>query len=229
MQNKGLLTAFTILFAMGCIYALSLTWFATGVENDAKEYANGNSDLEYAYLDSMASEEVYPFIGYTYGELRTKMLNLGLDLKGGMNVTLEVQVEEVVKALSSFNKDKAFNQAIIDAKKLQHNTSQDFVTLFGQAYQEKNPNGKLSAIFYTLDNKDQLSPNATNEEVLAFIDEEAKDAIGRSFNVIRTRIGLFGAAQPNIQRLSGSDRILVELPGVKIKKEFVNYYKERQK
>jgi len=217
MQNKGLLTGFTILFAIGCLYALSLTWFATGVERDAKEFSNGDSDVEFAYLDSMASEEVYPVIGYTYGELRTKMLNLGLDLKGGMNVTLEVQVEEVVKALSSFNKDRAFNQAIVDAKRLQQQSNEEFVALFGKAYQEANPNGKLSAIFYTLDNKDQLSPNATNEEVLEFIDEEAKDAIARSFNVIRTRIGLFGSAQPNIQHLTGSDRILVELPGVKNK------------
>lgn len=217
MQNKGLLTGFTILFAIGCLFSLSLTWFATSVESDAKEYANGNSELEYAYLDSMASEEVYPVIGYTYGELRTKMLNLGLDLKGGMNVTLEVQIEEVVKALSSFNKDVPFNQAIRDAKQKQLETNQDFVTLFGEAYIAKNPNGKLSSIFYTLDNKDQLSPNATNEEVLEFVKTEADDAIERSFNVIRTRIGLFGSAQPSIQRLTGSDRILVELPGVKNK------------
>lgn len=217
MQNKGLLTTFTILFALGCLFALSLTWFANKVENDAKDYANGDSDIEYAYLDSMASEKVYPVIGYTYAELRTKMLNLGLDLKGGMNVTLEVQVEEVVRALSSFNKDVAFNKAIDDAKKMQHNNNQDFVTLFGQAYKTNNPSGKLAAIFYTLDNKDELSPNATNEEVLEFIKDEADDAIERSFNVIRTRIGLFGSAQPNIQRLTGSDRILVELPGVKNK------------
>ncbi|MCB9360294.1 MAG: protein translocase subunit SecDF [Flavobacteriales bacterium] len=217
MQNKGLLTTFTVLFALAALYALSLTFVANGVESDAKEYANGDSDVEYAYLDSMSSEEVYPIIGYTYGELRTKTLNLGLDLKGGMNVTLEVQINEVVKALSSFSKDNAFNQAIIDAKKAQKATNADFVTLFGQAYQEKNPNGKLSSIFYTLDNKDKLSPNATNEEVLAFIKDEADDAIERSFNVLRTRISLFGAAQPNIQKLTGSDRILVELPGVKDK------------
>ena len=217
MQNKGLITGFTILFAIGCLFSLSLTWFATSVESDAKDYANGDSELEYAYLDSMASEEVYPVIGYTYGELRSKMLNLGLDLKGGMNVTLEVQTEEVVKALSSFNKDAAFNQAIKEAKQKQLETNQDFVTLFGNAYASKNPNGKLASIFYTLDNKDQLSPNATNEEVLKFIKTEADDAIERSFNVIRTRIGLFGSAQPSIQRLTGSDRILVELPGVKNK------------
>jgi SecD/SecF fusion protein len=217
MQNKGLLTTFTVLFALAALYALSLTFVANGVESDAKDYANGDSDVEYAYLDSMSSEEVYPIIGYTYGELRTKTLNLGLDLKGGMNVTLEVQISEVVKALSSFSKDNAFNQAIIDAKTAQKATNADFVTLFGQAYQEKNPNGKLSSIFYTLDNKDKLSPNATNEEVLAFIKEEADDAIERSFNVLRTRISLFGAAQPNIQKLTGSDRILVELPGVKDK------------
>ncbi len=232
MQNKGLLTAFTILFAIGSLYALSLTWFATGVESDAKEYAQEyaenyaatNSDqftkldsVEYAYLDSMASVKVYPGIGYTYGDLRTKMLNLGLDLKGGMNVTLEVQVEEVVKALASFNKDQAFNKAIRDAKKMQQGSNEEFVTLFGQAYEEANPNGKLSAIFYTLDNKDQLSPNATNEEVLEFVKEEADDAIDRSFNVISTRVGLFGSAQPEIQKITGSDRILVQLPGVKNK------------
>ena len=217
MQNKGLLTTFTILFAMGCLYALSLTWVANGVESDAKEYANGNSDLEFAYLDSMASEEVYPVIDYTYGELRAKMLNLGLDLKGGMNVTLEIQVAEVVKALSSNNRDVAFNTALAEAKKLQQNSNEEFVTLFGQAYQEVNPTANLSAIFYTLDNKDKLSPNATNEEVLEFVKEEADGAIDRSFNVIKTRVGLFGSAQPSIQRLTGSDRILVELPGVKDK------------
>lgn len=217
MQNKGLLTTFTVLFAIAALYSLSLTFVANSVESDAKEYGNGNTDLEFAYLDSMSSEEVYPVIGYTYGELRTKMLNLGLDLKGGMNVTLEVQIDEVVKALASYSKDNAFNQAIIDAKNEQKVNNADFVTLFGKAYQEKNPNGKLSSVFYTLDNKEKLSPNATNEEVLAFIKTEADDAIERSFNVLRTRIGLFGAAQPNIQKLTGSDRILIELPGVKNK------------
>lgn len=217
MQNKGLLTTFSILFALAALYALSLTFVASGVESDAKEYANGDSDVEFAYLDSMASEEVYPVIGYTYGELRTKMLNLGLDLKGGMNVTLEVQIHEVVRALSSFSKDASFNQAIADAKEAQKASNKDFVTVFGEVYREKNPNGKLSSVFYTLDNKDKLSPNATNEEVLAFIKAEADDAIERSFNVLRTRISLFGAAQPNIQKLAGSDRILVELPGVKDK------------
>ena len=217
MQNKGLLTTFTVLFAIAALYSLSLTFVANSVENDAKEYGNGNTDLEFTYLDSMSSEEVYPVIGYTYGELKTKMLNLGLDLKGGMNVTLEVQIDEVVKALASYSKDNAFNQAIIDAKNAQKTNNADFVTLFGKAYQEKNPNGKLSSIFYTLDNKEKLSPNATNEEILAFIKTEADDAIDRSFNVLRTRIGLFGAAQPNIQKLTGSDRILIELPGVKNK------------
>jgi len=217
MQNKGLLTTFTVLFALGCVYALSLTWVATGIESDAKEIANGDSKIEFAYLDSMSSEIVYPVVDYTYGDLKTKMLNLGLDLKGGMNVTLEVQVEEVVRALSSNSKDQAFNTALVEAKNMQQNTTADFVTLFGQAYEAANPQGKLSSIFYTLDNKEKLSPNATNEEVLTFIKEETDGAIDRSFNVLRTRIELFGAAQPSIQRLTGSDRILVELPGVKNK------------
>ncbi len=236
MQNKGLITGFTILFALGCIFSLSLTWVATGVESDAKEFAvdyvenykkanpesefNKLDSIEYAYLDSMASEIVYPVIDYTYGELRTKMLNLGLDLKGGMNVTLEVQVEEVVKALANVKarNEPAFVKAIADAKLKQQETSQDFITLFGEAYAAENPNGSLASIFYSLDNKDQISLNDDNEKILEFVGAEANDAIERSFNVIRTRIGLFGSAQPSIQRLTGSDRILVELPGVKNKK-----------
>ncbi len=221
MQNKGLITTFTILFAIASLYALSLTWVAAGVEKDAKAYAaekfNGDSDAEFAYLDSMASEKVYPLIGYTYGELRTKMLNLGLDLKGGMNVTLEVQTDEVVKALASYSEDPAFNKAIRDAKKMQQKSNADFVSLFGEAYKKNNPNGKLRDYFYTLDNKDNLSANATNDEVLAFVSKAANAAIEQSFEVLNTRINLFGAAQPNIQRLTGSDRILVELPGVKNK------------
>jgi SecD/SecF fusion protein len=219
MQNKGLLTTFTVLFALGCVYALSLTWIATGVESEAKEISNGDSKVEFAYLDSMSSEVVYPVLDYTYGDLKTKMLNLGLDLKGGMNVTLEVQVDEVVKALAStaMLKDQAFNTALIEARKMQQNTTSDFVTLFGEAYEIANPTGKLSGIFYSLDNKEKIKADATNEDVLAFIKDETDGAIDRSFNVLRTRIELFGAAQPSIQRLTGSDRILVELPGVKNK------------
>lgn len=221
MQNKGLLTTFTILFAIASLYSLSLTWFAVNVENDAKEYAetyhNGSSDAEFAYLDSMASVEVYPIIGYTYGELRAKMLNLGLDLKGGMNVTLEVQIDEVVRALSSYSDDPSFNEAIKKANELQVKNGGNFVTYFEQAYNEINPNGKLISVFYTRDNKEKLKPDASNEEVLTFINEVANAAIEQSFEVLRTRINLFGAAQPSIQRLTGSDRILVELPGVKNK------------
>ncbi|MBW6481574.1 MAG: protein translocase subunit SecDF [Vicingaceae bacterium] len=221
MQNKGLLTTFTVLFAIASIYSLSLTWVAVGVENDAKDYAetyhNGNSDAEFAYLDSMASVEVYPLINYTYGELRTKMLNLGLDLKGGMNVTLEVQVDEVVRALSSYSTDPAFNKAIDEANTMQIKNGGNFVSQFADVYKKNNPNGKLISVFYTRDNKERLSPNATNEEVIEFINDIANAAIEQSFEVIRTRIGLFGAAQPNIQRMTGSDRILVELPGVKNK------------
>lgn len=221
MQNKGLLTTFTVLFAIASLYALSLTWVASGVESDAKDYANeyhnGSSDAEFAYLDSMTSVEVYPIINYTYGELRAKALNLGLDLKGGMNVTLEVQTEEVIRALASYSDDAAFNKAIVDAKEMQKSANTDFVTLFGEAYTNNNPDGKLAGIFYTLDNKDNLSPNATNEEVIEFIDEAANAAIAQCFEVLTTRINLFGAAQPSIQRLTGSDRISVELPGVKNK------------
>lgn len=217
MQNKGLIWGFTVLLVLACLYQLSFTWFASNVEKQAKEFANNDAKIEEAYLDSMSSEEVYPVFGFTYGELKSRVLNLGLDLKGGMNVTLEVAVEDVVRALSSFNNDKTFNEAIKKAKQKQRETNENFVALFGQAYQELKPDGKLASVFYTLDNKEKLSPNATNEEVLAFIQEEAESAIDRSFNVLRTRVNLFGVAQPNIQRLESSDRILIELPGVKNK------------
>ena len=226
MQNKGLIWSFIVLLTLACLYQLSFSWVAAGVEEDAKDYANSYSEIEGAnldsieehYLDSMSMEEVYPVVGYTYGDLKTKVINLGLDLKGGMNVTLEVEVEDVVRALSSNSKDAAFNQALAEARKQQKETDKDFVTLFGEAFQKVSPNGSLAGIFYTLDNKDKLSPNDNNEVVLEFIRSEAEDAIERSFEVLRTRVNLFGVAQSNIQRLEASDRILVELPGVKNKK-----------
>ena len=134
-----------------------------------------------------------------------------------MNVTLEVSIEDVVKALSGNSTDPAFVNAIEKAKRDQKNSQEDFVTLFEQAYKELNPTGRLTAHFYNLENKDKISRDASNEEVIEFIRSETDAAFDRSFEVIRTRVNLFGVAQPNIQKLEGSDRILVELPGVKNK------------
>lgn len=217
MQNKGLILTFIVLLSVACLYQLSFTWVVGNVEDDAKEYANGDIEVMDAYLDSMASEQVYPVLGYTYAECKKYEINLGLDLKGGMNVTLEVSIEDVVRALSGNSDDPGFLNAITKAKQDQKNSQEDFVTLFERAFTEQNPGGRLTSVFYNLENKDKISRDASNEEVIEFIRNETDAAFDRSFEVIRTRVNLFGVAQPNIQKLEGSDRILVELPGVKNK------------
>ena len=139
---------------------------------------------------------------------------LGLDLQGGMNVTLEVSVVDLVKSLSNFSKDSTFTAAIRMAQEKQKSSQEDFVTLFGKSFEQISPNGKLASIFNTLDLKDKVKYNSTNAEVLAVLKAETKVAIDNSFNIIRTRIDRFGVAQPNIQQLQTAGRILVELPGV---------------
>lgn len=217
MQNKGLIWTFIVLLSLACLYQLSFTWVAQGVESDAKEYGAGSSEIEERYLDSMAGVPVYPLFDFTYSDVRKNVLNLGLDLKGGMNVTLEVSVADVVRALSSDSKDEDFVKAIALAKEMQKNTQDNFVTLFDQAWSEVAQDKKLTSVFYTLENKEKISRDATNEEVIEFIASETDAAFDRTFEVLRTRVNLFGVAQPNIQKLESSDRILVELPGVKNK------------
>jgi SecD/SecF fusion protein len=217
MQNKGLIWTFIILLSLACLYQLSFTWVAQGVEKDAQEYANGSVELEEVYLDSMASEPVYPFFDFTYNEVRKNVLNLGLDLKGGMNVTLEVSVADVVRALASNSSDESFVKAIDLAKEKQRSRQENFVNLFAESWSEVAGEKKLTSVFYTLENKDKISREASNEEVIEFITSEADAAFDRTFEVLRTRVNLFGVAQPNIQKLDASDRILVELPGVKNK------------
>ena len=217
MHNKSFVSFFAIIFAIVCLYQLSFTWISDGVEKDAIVYANGDETKEKRYLDSIASEPVYN-IGikqYTYNECKSREINLGLDLKGGMNVTLEVSVVDVIKAMSNYNSDEGFRQSIALAQQKQRNSQDDFVSLFGQSFSEINPEGKLASIFYTPELKDKINSNSTNDEVLNVIREEVEDAISRSFNILRSRIDRFGVTQPNIQRLEGSGRILVELPGVK--------------
>ena len=217
MQNKSFVSLFAIVFAVVCLYQLSFTWIAQGVEEDAIEYSNGDELKEKAYLDSISSEPVYN-IGvknYTYNECKSRELNLGLDLKGGMNVTLEVSVVDVIRAMSNYNKDANLNAAINMAIDKQLDSQDDFVTLFAQSFTEINPEGKLASIFYTPELKDKITSTSTNDEVMGVIRLEVEDAIDRSFNILRSRIDRFGVSQPNIQRLEGSGRILVELPGVK--------------
>ena len=218
MQNKGAILTFAILLAAVCLYQLSFTWKAKQVEKQAQEYANGNLDKERIYLDSISGEVVYNFIGlkkFTYKDVKGLEMNLGLDLKGGMNVTLEIEVSDLIRALSNYSNDSTFNAALNRANILQQNSQEDYVTLFGQAFEEIDPNAKLASIFNTLELRDKISFNSTNAEVLSVIRQEANAAIDNAFNIIRTRIDRFGVAQPNIQPLQTKGRILVELPGVK--------------
>ena len=217
MQNKGAITIFAIVFAVASLYQLSFTWITGNVEKNAIEYANGNKVKENAYLDSMSNVGVFNLgiKNYTYKECQEREINLGLDLKGGMNVTLEVSVLDVIKSLSNYSKDPTFVAAIKKAREYQRNSQEDFVTLFGKSFTEVDPNAKLASIFATLELKEKVDFNSTNEQVLAVIGEEVDGAIKNSFNIIRTRIDRFGVSQPNIQPLETNGRVLVELPGVK--------------
>ena len=217
MQNKGAITTFAVLLALICAYQLSFTFKSRKIEKQAKAYAQGNSVKEYNYLDSISGVEVYNFLGlkkFTYKDVKELEMNLGLDLKGGMNVTLEVSVVDVIRAMSNYNNDSTFNAALEKAVELQRNSTQDFVTLFGQAFQQIDPNAKLAAVFNTLELKDRVKFDSSNEDVLKVIRQETDAAIDNSFNVLRTRIDRFGVAQPNIQQLQTRGRILVELPGI---------------
>ena len=224
MQNRNVIKIFAILFAIVCLYQLSFTWIAGGVEDDAVAYAsNYEADEQEAkqkfYLDSINSEIVFD-IGlteYTFAECQQRELNLGLDLKGGMNVTLEVMVIDVVKALSNNSKDEAFTAAIANTLNAQKDSQDDFVTLFGMEYEKVAPaaNTGLSVLFSTPDLRDKIDFTKTNQEVIEVLKIEVEDAISRSFNILRSRIDRFGVTQPNIQRLETAGRILVELPGIK--------------
>jgi SecD/SecF fusion protein len=217
MQNKGAILTFAILLAAVCLYQLTFTFKAGQIERRAKEYAQGDPVKEFNYLDSISGEVVYNFLGlkkFTYKDVKELEINLGLDLKGGMNVTLEVSVVDVIRAMSNYNPDSTFNAAINRALEMQKTSTQDFVTLFGQAFQEIDPNARLAAIFNTLELKERVLFTSTNADVLNVIRDETDAAIDNSFNILRTRIDRFGVAQPNIQQLQTRGRILVELPGI---------------
>ena len=213
MQNKGLVRILAVCLALVCAFYLSFTCVTTHYNKKAVEYANGDKMREYQYLDSVASEKVW--LGYTLKECREKEINLGLDLKGGMNVTMEVSVPDILKALSGYNESPNFQKAMALAQERQKNSTDDFVTLFINAFKEVDPGAQLATVFSTYELKDKVTTTSSNEEVEKVIRDEVNDAISNSFNVLRTRIDRFGVVQPNIQRLDQAGRILIELPGIK--------------
>ena len=216
MQNKGTITIFAVLLALASIYQLSFTFITSQIKGDAQTYAQGDYEKELHYLDSMANKKVYPLIGFTFRECQQSELNLGLDLKGGMNVILEVSIPDLVINMAEGNEDPTFRTAIKLAKERRQDSQKDFITLFHEAFKETDANAQLAAIFGTYELKDRIKPGTSDVEVLKVLREESKDAVDNSLNVLRTRIDRYGVIQPNIQKLEGeSGRIMIELPGVK--------------
>ena len=227
------------MLALACIWQLSFTVVSSIQEKKAEKYAAkavesfqnsaafgkiAEANQAYAldslskarnrfYIDSVSAEKVY--FGYTYKDVKSKEINLGLDLKGGMNVMLQVQLEDLVKALAGNNNSEEFNAAIALAKKNSTSSKADFISLFAEAWKEAGNGKRLSSVFGTYDMKDRIRPESTDEQVISVIREDAEAAVANSFNVLRNRIDRFGVTQPSIQRLGSSGRILVELPGVK--------------
>ena len=213
MQNKGLVITLAACLALVSAFYLSFSFVTSSYDKKAAEYAQGDAAKEYQYLDSVAGEKVW--FGYTLKECREKELNLGLDLKGGMNVQMEVSVPDIIRALSGYNTTENFNKAIALANEKQKSSGADYLTLFFESFYELDANAQLASVFSTFELKDKVSLTSTNAEVEKVVREEVEGAINNSFNVLRTRIDRFGVVQPNIQKLSQTGRILIELPGIK--------------
>lgn len=239
MQSKGAIKFVAVLLAIACIWQLSFSLVTSIQEGKAEAYAQKavetfKQSSEYAnvpdvdkafyldslaknenrrYIDSISSEKVY--FGYTYKDVKAKEINLGLDLKGGMNVMLQVQLEDLVSALAGENKTPEFTKAISLAKERSVNSPDDFITLFAQAWKEVSNGQRLAQVFGTYDLASRIGPQSSDEDVLKVIRENAESAVANSYNVLRNRIDRFGVTQPSIQQLGNTGRILVELPGVK--------------
>ena len=220
MRNKGVVVVLTIIVTALCLYYLSFTFVSRKVQQDAIAYAtnsNGSVDLarKQSYMDSLWSKPVYNLFGaeYTYKEVKENELSLGLDLQGGMHVTLEISPVDIIKGLSGNSEDQAFLAALRQASEMQKTSQERFSSLFLQAFKSANPDRNLASIFASAANKDRVSLSDDDSKVMQFINEEIESAIDRSFTILKTRIDQFGTSQPNIQRLQGTGRIQIEIPG----------------
>jgi SecD/SecF fusion protein len=219
MQNRGLIKFFAILFALVSIYQLSFTFVSHKIESDAKSFANGDSEKELKYLDSVGKEKVFNlgFTDFTYNEVKDKKINKGLDLEGGINVQLQISVKDIIKGLSNNSKNPIFNQALAEASKNRQG-NQDYLDVFFAEF-EKAAGGKVKLsspdIFANKILGDEVNFKKTDDEVKKVIRRKVDESIESAFEVLRKRIDKFGVTQPNIQKLGESGRILVELPGAK--------------
>ena len=215
MQNKGFVKVFAVLLTLVCVFYLSFSFVTRHYTNKAKEFAKGDVKVEQDYLDSLANEKVF-FGNWTLKQCREMEISLGLDLKGGMNVILEVSVPDVIKALADNKPDEAFNQALANAAKQAISSQDDVITLFVREYHKIAPDARLSELFATQQLKDKVNQKTSDAEVEKVLRTEVKAAVDNSYNVLRTRIDRFGVVQPNIQSLEDKmGRIRVERPGIK--------------
>ncbi len=239
MQSKGAIRFVAILLLLASLWQLSFTLVNQIQENKAEKYAEAKAEAAMQtaafdkvaeadrafyldsivkvenrrYIDSISAEKIY--FGYTFKDVQAKSINLGLDLKGGMNVMLQVQLKDLVRALAGNSNAPEFVQALNLAQERSVNSRQDFITLFAEAWKETSNGMPLAQIFGTYEMRDKIGPESTDDQVIEVIKAESESAISNSFNVLRNRIDRFGVTSPNIQKLGNSGRILVELPGVK--------------
>ena len=213
MQNKGFVKIFAVLLMLVCLFYLSFSFVTRHYNSKAAEYAGGDPVKESSYLDSLSTQKVW--LGYTLKECREMEISLGLDLEGGMNVVLELNVADVIRSLSNNNQDENFNKALDLAYAKQATSQKGFIDLFAEEFKNLDSNARLASIFSTFELKDKITPQSSDAEVVSVLKDELQSAIDNSFNVLRTRIDRFGVVSPNIQRLETAGRILVELPGVK--------------
>ena len=215
MQNKGFVKAFAVLLTLVCVFYLSFSFVTRHYTNKAKEYAKGDPHLEQDYLDSLSNEKVWLW-NWSLKDCREMEISLGLDLKGGMNVILEVSVPDVIKALADNKTDEAFNKALANAAQEAKTSQEDVITLFVREYHRLAPGAPLAQLFATQQLKDKVNQKSTDAQVESVLRSEVKAAVENSYNVLRTRIDRFGVVQPNIQSLEDKmGRIMVELPGIK--------------
>ncbi|MFM7859440.1 MAG: protein translocase subunit SecDF, partial [Flammeovirgaceae bacterium] len=220
MKNKGVVVVLTVLITLLCLYYLSFTFISRGIREDAITFATSkdgsvNLSKKQRYLDSLWNKPVLNLFGaeYTYKQIKESELNLGLDLQGGMHVVLEISPADIIRGLSDNNQQPAFVAALQKANEMEKKSTESYSSLFYKAFKEANPNATLAPLFASTSNKERVKITDSDDKVLKFLEEEIENAIERSFTILKTRIDQFGTSQPNIQRLQGTKRIQIEIPG----------------
>jgi len=221
MQNKGFIITLTVVITTLCVYYLSFTLVSRNVQQDATAYATDgagtyNADKKQRYLDSVWNKPVYNLLGmreFTYKEVKDGEISLGLDLQGGMHVTLEVSPVDIIRGMAGNTTDSAFVKALNQAGIAQRTSQKNFTDLFFDIYKENNPGKKLTSVFANASTRGRINISDSDEQVMDIVNEEVENAIDRSYTILRNRLDQFGTSQPNIQRLTGTGRIQVEIPG----------------